>query len=284
MKPIKKLTFFINLQKHGAQDLSEELAKVATSIGTECIICSDHSALKKALQGQDACCVIGGDGTILSTVPECLQNDVPVFGINQGKLGFLATYSPKTVLRHFTSILQGEYQLEERFVLECTTAFGNKALALNDVVIKHYAPSRLMEMDVYCNDHFVTSYACDGLIISTPTGSTAYNLSAGGPIIYPDANVFAMTPICPHTLSNRSVIFECNSTLKINTIENHYYGTEYQSQISLDGQIPWSEHFNSKNLFPIQVSIYDKKVSLIQPMDYSYFKILRKKLKWGDEH
>lgn len=284
MKPIKKLTFFVNLQKPGAHDLSEELAKVATSIGTECIICSQHSELKKAFKDTDACCVIGGDGTILSTVTSCLEYHVPVFGINQGKLGFLATYSPKTVLRHFTSILEGIYQLEERFVLECSTSHSKKAFALNDVVIKHYAPSRLMEMDVYCNEQFVTSYASDGLIISTPTGSTAYNLSAGGPIIYPDANVFAMTPICPHTLSNRSVIFECGSVLNIHTIENQYYGPEYQSQISLDGQIPWSEHHHAKNIFPIQVSIAEKKLTLIQPIDYSYFKILRKKLKWGDEH
>jgi len=284
MKPIKKLTFFINRQKHGALDLSEELAKVATSIGTQCIICSQHDELKKALKNQDACCVIGGDGTILSTVSDCLENHVPVFGINQGKLGFLATYSPKTVLRHFTSLLQGTYQLEERFVLQCTTAQGKKAIALNDVVIKHYSPYRLMEMDVYCNDQFVTSYASDGLIISTPTGSTAYNLSAGGPIIYPDSNVFAMTPICPHTLSNRSVIFECSSVLKINTIENQNHGLEYQSQISLDGQIPWTQQHNSKNLFPIRVNIFEQKIALIQPIDYSYFKILRKKLKWGDEH
>lgn len=284
MKPIKKLTFFINLQKHGAQDLSEELAKVATSIGTECIICSQHSELKKCLKDQDACCVIGGDGTILSTVPDCLENHVPVFGINQGKLGFLATYSPKTVLRHFTSILHGTYQLEERFVLQCITAQGKKALALNDVVVKHYSPSRLMEIDVYCNDQFVTSYASDGIIISTPTGSTAYNLSAGGPIIYPDANVFAMTPICPHTLSNRSVIFEASSVLKIEPIENQYRGPEYQSQVSLDGQIPWAINNHSQNLFPLEVSIFKQKLTLIQPIDYSYFKILRKKLKWGDEH
>lgn len=282
MKPIKKLTFFVNPQKLGAKELGEKLAHLATSIGTECITCTKHSELSKALKNQDTCCVIGGDGTILSTVTDCIANHVPVFGINQGKLGFLATYSPETVLTHFRAILEGDYQLKERFVLQCINAQGQRALALNDVVIKHFAPSRLMEMDVYCNDQFITSYSSDGLIISTPTGSTAYNLSAGGPIIYPGSNVFAMTPICPHTLSNRSVVFECSTVLKINTNEPEHDRLEYQSQISLDGQIPWTEHNHQKKLFPIRVTIAPEKLTLLQPTDYSHFEILRKKLKWGD--
>lgn len=282
MKPIKKLTFFVNPQKKGAKDLSEKLAQLAISIGTQCITCLQHSELSSLLKDQDTCCVIGGDGTILSTVAACITNKVPVFGINQGKLGFLATYSPESALSHFISILKGNYQLKERFVLQCINAQNEKVFALNDVVIKHYAPSRLMEMDVYCNDQFITSYSSDGLIISTPTGSTAYNLSAGGPIIYPGANVFAMTPICPHTLSNRSVIFESNTVLKINTKERHHLGPQYQSQISVDGQIPWTEHNHEDNLFPIQVTMASEKLTLLQPMDYSHFEILRKKLKWGD--
>lgn len=282
MKPIKKLTFFINPQKPGAQELGKKLCQLATSIGTECTTCTKHSELPNALKNQDTCCVLGGDGTILSTVPDCIANNVPVFGINQGKLGFLATYSPETVLTHFISILKGDYQLKERFVLQCVNAQGQRALALNDVVIKHFAPSRLMEMCVYCNDQFITSYSSDGLIISTPTGSTAYNLSAGGPIIYPGSNVFAMTPICPHTLSNRSVIFESNTVLKIDTTEPEQDKLEYQSQISLDGQIPWIKHNHQQHLFPIRVTIAPEKLTLLQPTDYSHFEILRKKLKWGD--
>lgn len=282
MTPIKKLTFFVNPKKQGAKILGEQLTQLAISIGTECITCTQPSELSNVLKGQDTCCVIGGDGTILSTVTACIANKVPVFGINQGKLGFLATYSPESALTQFTSILKGDYQLKERFVLQCVNAQNEKVLALNDVVIKHYAPSRLMEMDVYCNDQFITSYSSDGLIISTPTGSTAYNLSAGGPIIYPGSNVFAMTPICPHTLSNRSVIFECSTVLKINTKERKHYDPEYQSQISLDGQIPWTEHNHKDNIFPIQVTIAPEKLTLLQPIDYSHFEILRKKLKWGD--
>lgn len=278
MKPIKKLVFFVNSEKTGADELCTKLTEQATSIGTESIICKNHSCLEQHIKGQDVCCVIGGDGTILSTVTACIKNNVPVFGINRGKLGFLATYSSETVLTHFISILKGEYQFKERFVLECTTITGKKAFALNDVVIKHYSPYRLMQIDVYCNNQFVTSYSSDGLIISTPTGSTAYNLSAGGPIIYPGSSVFAMTPICPHTLSNRSVIFSNDNVLKIVISKSETNNPEHHAQASLDGQVPWA----ASNLFPIEVTIAKETLTLLQPIDYSHFSILRKKLKWGD--
>lgn len=278
MKPIKKLTFYVNAEKLGAEDLCEKLAEQAISIGTEYNICKNQSELEDCLKGQEVCCVIGGDGTILGTVNACMKMDVPIFGINLGKLGFLATFSPKSALTSFISMLKGEYQLKKRFLLECITANGKKALALNDVVIKHYSPSRLMQMEVYCDDEFVTAYSSDGLIVSTPTGSTAYNLSAGGPIIHPGANVFAMTPICPHTLSNRSVIFSNDRILKIITSSADTKTHETEVQISLDGQLPWNE----PDLFPIEVTIAEKTITLLQPLEYSHFDILRKKLKWGD--
>lgn len=277
MKPIKKLTFYINTDKVGAEDLCEKLAKQASSIGTEYNVCKKQEDLDSYLKDQEVCCVIGGDGTILGTVNACIKTHIPIFGVNQGKLGFLATFSPKTALSSFISILKGEYQLKERFLLECTTANGKKGVALNDVVVKHYSPSRLMTMEVYCDEQFVTAYSSDGLIIATPTGSTAYNLSAGGPIIHPGANVFAMTPICPHTLSNRSVIFSNNKILTVVTTETDKTH-DNQVQISLDGQIPWNE----PDLFPIKVTVAPKTVTLLQPLDYSHFDILRKKLKWGD--
>lgn len=278
MKPIKKLTFYVNTEKLGAEDLCKKLAEQATSIGTEYNICKKQSELENYLKGHEVCCVIGGDGTILGTVGACMKAQVPIFGINQGKLGFLATFSPKTALTSFISMLKGEYQLKKRFLLQCITTNGKKAWALNDVVIKHYSPSRLMQMEVYCDSEFVTRYSSDGLIFSTPTGSTAYNLSAGGPIIHPGANVFAMTPISPHTLSNRSVIFSNDRVLKIVTSNTDNKTHEMQVQISLDGQVPWNE----PDLFPIEVTIAEETITLLQPLEYSHFDILRRKLKWGD--
>lgn len=278
MKPIKKLTFYVNSDKIGAEDLCAKLAEQAMAIGTEYNVCKNPSELDEYLKGHEVCCVIGGDGTILSTVNACIRGDIPIFGINQGKLGFLTTFSSKSALTSFVSMLKGEYQLKKCSLLECITANGKKALALNDVVIKHYSPSRLMQMEVYCDDEFVTAYSSDGLIVSTPTGSTAYNLSAGGPIIHPGADVFAMTPICPHTLSNRSVIFSNNKTLRIFTSNADAKMHDNQVQISLDGQIPWNE----PDLFPIEVTIALETITLLQPLEYSHFNILRKKLKWGD--
>lgn len=278
MKPIKKLTFYVNTEKLGAEDLCKKLAEQASSIGTEYNVCRKPIELEGYLKGQEVCCVIGGDGTILGTVSACMKENVPIFGINQGKLGFLATFSPKTALTSFISMLKGEYQIEKRFLLQCSTSNDKKAWALNDVVIKHYSPSRLMHMEVYCNDEFVTRYSSDGVIFSTPTGSTAYNLSAGGPIIHPEASVFAMTPISPHTLSNRSVIFPNSKILKVVASNTDSKMHETQIQISLDGQVPWDE----PDLFPIEVTVAPETVSLLQPLEYSHFDILRKKLKWGD--
>lgn len=278
MNPIKKLIFYVNPDKSGAEQLCHQLIERAASVGTEFKVCKKQGDLEKELRGQEVCCAIGGDGTILGTLKACIKNHVPVFGINQGRLGFLATLSPEVALAKFDSILRGGYQIKKRFLLECTTANGKRSVALNDVVIKHYSPSRLMQMEVYCDDQFVTAYASDGLIISTPTGSTAYNLSAGGPIIHPGANVFAMTPICPHTVSNRTVIFSNNKVLKLMASEGDMKTHEIEIQISLDGQVPWKE----PDLFPITVTIAPETLNLLQPLDYSYFNILRKKLKWGE--
>lgn len=274
MKPIKNLAFWVNQHKKGAHIITESLIQKAQQLGVATRICLETACPKDFLKNQDACCVIGGDGTILGAVGECIQFDVPVFGVNLGKLGFLATFSAEDILNAFPGIIEGNYQVFERFLLSTRLGNnGNTYYALNDVVIKHKAAFRLMEIDVFANQEYVNSYSCDGIIISTPTGSTAYNLSAGGPIIYPGSNVICLTPICPHTLTNRSVIFDKNKVIHLKGNQED----EEDTFLSLDG----GPTFLGKEIFPLSVQIAaEKLLKLLQPLDYSHFKILRNKLRW----
>lgn len=274
MKAIKKLAIVINAEKDSAHDLGEYFLGFAKRMGVKGKMEKAFPLKESFLKGMDACCVIGGDGTILAVVKQAIAYDVPVFGINQGKLGFLATFNVGEAKRDFEKILAGEYSIEKRFVLEAKMADGQTYYGLNDIVIKHMAPSRMTEMQVYANSEYVTSYSGDGLIISTPTGSTAYNLSAGGPIVHPGAMVLLMTPICPHTLTNRSVVFDSKNELKIDLADSERGAI----MVALDGQIIGAE----AGQFPMEAKIADFGMRLIQPKHYSHFKTLRTKLRWGD--
>src|SRR5262249_28113680 len=160
-----------------------------------------RSTLPKGwLNGCDACCVIGGDGTLLGVARESARAQVPIIGVNRGSLGFLTTFSDDEALVHFAGLLGGAFHIDHPTMLDCSTRPGLHDLALNDVLIKDEVNLRLVRLEVVADGKLVTEYTCDGLIFSTPTGSTAYNLSASGPIVHPSAGVIAITPICPHTL------------------------------------------------------------------------------------
>lgn len=272
MKPIRQLAFVVNEQKSGAPDLAQTLLATARAAGVE----TRHTALfplpEGYLQGMDACCVIGGDGTLLGVAREATRAQVPIIGVNRGSLGFLTTFSAEEARAHFRDLLGGAYRIAHRSLLDCSTGPGSHDLALNDVLIKDEINSRLVRLEVRANGELVTDYFCDGLIFSTPTGSTAYNLSAGGPLIHPDAGVIAMTPICPHTLSNRSIIFRDGVKLQV------YNRTEdSRLLVAMDGQ---------RNLIvtegsPIEISISRHTLPLAQRPDYSHFEVVRAKLKWS---
>jgi len=270
---LQRIAFVVNSQKPHAGELASFLEGVCQEHGVESVRSNDYPIAEGFLEGANACCVLGGDGTILSAAPESLRSGVPVFGVNQGKLGFLATYSPASIREHFVGILRGEFDIQKRSVLHCTTADNQHALALNDAVIKSPDGRRLIGLQVWCEDTLVTEYYSDGLIFSTPTGSTAYNLSAGGPIIMPGAEVLVMTPICPHSLSNRSLVLTRDSVLRVNVVESS------PAQVTLDG----AQRFEGENIFPLQIHISRGELPLLLPHSYSYFTILRQKLGWGGD-
>lgn len=160
---------------------------------------------------------IGGDGTIIHTAKHAVQKNKPILGINSGRVGFLAGLEPSE-LDNLKKLVGKNYKLQKRIMLEVTHKSGeneDRYLAFNDAVISKGALSRMIETDIYCNDRYVISYRADGLIFSTPIGSTAYNLSAGGPILEPNSENIIMTPICPQSLFNRSIVFSSDNILKI---------------------------------------------------------------------
>ena len=227
----------------------------------------------------DLAIVVGGDGTLLSAAQFMVQFDVPIVGINRGRLGFLTDILPENMHQNLDQILQGEYFKEVRSVLSAHLIRSKEklaqCLAINDIVVHASTFVRMIELETRVADEHLNALRADGLIVSTPTGSTAYALSGGGPIMHPSAATTLLVPICPHTLSNRPIVVDENSKIEIIYSEHN----EVNGIAAVDGQM---EH----KVFPgdrIVIEKSDKPLILIQPKDYSYFKVLRKKLNWSQQ-
>ena len=215
---------------------------------------------------------VGGDGTFLETITIIKNKDIPVLGINTGRLGFLATVSPNDISKLTNFIIEGNYTVEERTLLKLDTKglFDDFSYALNDITIQKVG-SGLITIHTYLDDEYLNSYWADGLIIATPTGSTAYSLSVGGPIMVPNIENFIISPIAPHTLSVRPIVVPdfVKITLKVESRDLEYI-------LSLDHQ---SKRLN--NSIDINISKGDYKIKLLKLPDTSYYQTLRNKLMWG---
>ncbi len=226
----------------------------------------------------DIALIIGGDGTLLSAAQTCADKNVPICGINKGKLGFLADIPPDKVNEDLKHILvDGNFSIDSRFSLSGEIIRQGKSisknLAFNDIVIHSRDAIRMIEMDIKVDNENVYTVDADGMIVSTPTGSTAYALSGGGPIIQPNLEAFVLVPISPHILSNRPIVINSESTVEIKlSKKSHTNGTA-----SFDGQI--NIPLNTEDVVRIKKS--KVVLRLIQPPNHSYFSILRKKLGWG---
>ena len=221
--------------------------------------------------------VVGGDGTLLAAARILDGRDVPVLAINHGSLGFL-TAAPLTELYpDLERTLAGDFTSDRRMMLDAIVIRGTEERgryrALNDVVINKSTPARIIEVEARVDDQYVSTFRADGLIISTPTGSTAYNLSAGGPIVHPHLNAIVLTPICSHTLTNRPIVLpdQARVTLTFKAED----GAAVQATI--DGQVAISLQPGDT----LKVATSDAKVRLIAPSGKNYFDVLREKLKWG---
>jgi NAD+ kinase len=229
------------------------------------------------LQHCDLAVVVGGDGTLLNAARALALPHVPIVGINLGRLGFLVDVSPEGVLDSLGSILHGQYIAEQRFLLEAQVIRNQqmlaKKLALNDVVIRSHLQNRMIEFFTHVDDQYVNHERADGIVIATPTGSTAYALSSGGPILHPTLAAIALVPISPHTLSHRPLVLDSNSVVTIIIDPD----CETVSQASFDGQ----SNIELKPHDRIQVRRSDTYVTLLHPQGYDFFNILRAKLNWG---
>lgn len=221
---------------------------------------------------------IGGDGTILRAITYVRDMGIPIVGINTGRLGFLATIQTDEIESALTEIVNGKYKISERTLLSVSTDINNEEIdqtnfALNEIAISRKNTTSMITVETHLNDEYLTSYWADGLILSTPTGSTGYSLSCGGPVITPDANNFALTPIAPHNLSARPLIIPDHTkvTLRVD-------GREDQFLLSLDSRI-----VTLPNTTTLTIKKADFVIKMVERQDETFLDTLRKKLLWGED-
>jgi NAD+ kinase len=236
--------------------------------------CVTFASTAELAKQTDLLLVFGGDGTMLHAARQVAGSKTPIFGINIGSLGFLTAVPSDKIGEALQHVWDGNYKFESRALIEASGVLHGKkvsALALNDIVVTRGAVSRLISLDVSVNDELVTRYRCDGLIVSSPTGSTAYSLAAGGAIVLPTAEVFALTPICPHALSNRSIILPLSAKIHVKAAS-----AETSAFVNADGRIVGELEAGD------EISIRRSKhaVRLMRLADSSFLEAMRRKLHW----
>jgi NAD+ kinase len=225
----------------------------------------------------DLLVAIGGDGNMLRAARRAAAHGIPLLGVNRGRLGFLTDISPDHMLDAIDAILAGDYHAEDRQMLEATISRGKRRgeplYALNDVVLQKGDSGRIIEFVTTVDGTYVNTHGGDGLIVSTATGSTAYALSCGGPIIRPDVDALVMIPICPHTLSDRPLVLKGTSEIHIKMASGH----DYKAHVACDGD----ELGRITDEDALNVRAAPRRVTLLHPKDYNYYELLRSKLNWG---
>jgi NAD+ kinase len=257
-------------KKRGIQTFSEEM-QIQESLNGRC---EESMVIPRDV---DWIVVLGGDGTLLGAARKTGRFGAPILGVNLGGLGFLTGIPFEGLYPAIEMMVDGQLEVESRVMLETKVLRNDKATCefqvLNDVVINKRTLARIIDLDVSINKEFLTTFRADGLIISTPTGSTAYNLSAGGPILYPTMETFILTPICPFTLTNRPIIIPDTSVIQIKLKKE----SEETVILTFDGQVGFDLYYGDE----VIIRKSNEKIKLFKPPDHSYFKILRTKLMWG---
>lgn len=225
----------------------------------------------------DLVIAIGGDGTMLYASQIVRESGIPILGINRGRLGFLADVTPDEMIASVEQVLGGHYTRDSRMLLEArlTTESGEEttAFALNDVVLKRRETGRMVDFSTRVDGVFVNTHSGDGMIVATPTGSTAYSLSCGGPIISPQLDAVVVVPVCPHTLTDRPIVIPANQSIEIVLLERD----ETKASITVDGR-------SMGEITPVDrmiISKAERRITLVHPPSYDFYGILRSKLFWG---
>ncbi len=225
----------------------------------------------------DLVIAIGGDGTMLHASRLARESGTPILGINRGRLGFLADVTPDEMIAGVEQVLHGDYTRDTRMLLKARLITENGkesvAYALNDVVLKRHETGRMVDFSTRVDGAFVNTHSGDGLIVATPTGSTAYSLSCGGPIITPQLDAVVVVPVCPHTLTDRPIVIPANQSIEVVLLERE--GTT--ASITIDGR-PMGR---IRPIDRLVISAADQRITLVHPLSYDFYEILRSKLFWG---
>lgn len=261
--------------------LADHLTKAGVKVIAETPVANELSATaveKSALSEQaDLLIAVGGDGTILYAAELARRHDRPLLGVNRGRLGFLADVSPIEMLDSLDRILAGDYSSETRMLLNASISSPDgtvrKSTGLNDVVLQRRETGRMVDIETRIGGRYINTHSGDGLIVATPTGSTAYSLSCGGPIIEPGLDAVVLVPICPHTLSDRPIVVPSTHEIEVLPLPRG----DIKAEVIVDGR-SLGELVQTERLV---ISAASERITLIHPPGYDYYEILRSKLNWG---
>ncbi len=284
---IKKIGIVSKPRKAEIREIVPQLVEWLRERGIEVLIDKETGAIlessekcltRNELPGKvDLLVVLGGDGTLLAAARALYRREVPIFAVNLGDLGFLTVITRDELYPALEGVLSGNYRSERRVQIEGELVRADEVLssfrALNDVVLNKGAIARIQDFEVYADGEFISNYKSDGLIVATPTGSTAYSLAAGGPVVSPFVEAFVITPICAHTLTNRPLVVRDTATIEI-VVKSQ----REAAYLTVDGQVGIATH--SEDIIRVRKS--DSCIELIQPPQRNYYEILRQKLKWGE--
>ncbi|WP_203256079.1 NAD kinase [Hyunsoonleella ulvae] len=267
------------MQKNVEVYIESEFSELLQSVSTKRDFYNSFKTFKTLDKSFDLLVSIGGDGTILRAITFVANLDIPIVGINTGRLGFLATIQVEDIENAVQNIIDGKYKISERSLLSVETSPENSDIlelnfALNEIAVSRKNTTSMITVETLLDGQYLTSYWSDGLIISTPTGSTGYSLSCGGPVITPGANSFVLTPIAPHNLSARPLIIPDSTEIQLKVS-----GREEQHLVSLDSRIATLD-----NGTIIKIKKADFKIKMIDLLDESFLKTLRKKMLWGEDN
>ncbi|MBI1921820.1 MAG: NAD(+)/NADH kinase [Geobacter sp.] len=283
---MKNVAIFAKVHDPRCQDVADELVGWLRERGCNPLVeahlarhLSKESGVERAdIPGcADLVVVLGGDGTLISVARLMGDLEVPILAVNLGSLGFLTEIALDELYSSLELVLKGDYSVSERMMLRCRIlrdgAEIGSHLVLNDVVINKGALARIIDLEAYVDDNYLTTFKADGLIISSPTGSTGYSLSANGPIVHPAVNCILVTPICPHTLTNRPVVVSRDSKVRVRLISK-----DEDVFLTLDGQV--GVDLRSGDV--LEVWRAENRTRLIMSKNRDFFEVLRMKLKWGE--
>ncbi|HBT62317.1 MAG TPA: NAD(+) kinase [Elusimicrobia bacterium] len=278
---IRSVAVFLNETKPEARRMAKEVMALLRRGGVRVAVCRDESS-REPLSRADLAVALGGDGTMLRAARILAPYSVPLLGINYGHLGFLSGTDLSGFRSNWREVLAGRFLIEERWMISVEVSRGGKrvfgpALALNDCVIRCGEQARAILLRARSGARFVAEYFGDGLIVSTPTGSTAYALAASGPIVDPGLDVFLIAPICPHALTQRPLVVSAGSPFTVGLAARHPKEVP-RVFMSLDGQKGCALRLADE----VRVGRYDKPFRLVLDPRHSYFEVLRKKLRWGE--